>query len=138
MSSEQYLILLSILGWGIGSIFYKIANDNIHPLMVSTIITIMYIILTPIPFIFMKFDHSINSVGFIFSILGGLCMCVGSLGYFYALRTSNVGVVTTMTSLYPALTLLLSFLFLKETIHWKQGFGIMLALISFALLSSKK
>jgi transporter family protein len=135
--SPQYLVLLSIFGWGVGSLFYKVANDNAHPLMVSTIVTVVYIVLTPIPFMFMKFNTSVNTTGIIFSILGGLCMCVGSLGYFYSLRSGNAGNVTILTSLYPALTLLLSCIFMKETIGLKQGIGMGLALVSFILLSMK-
>jgi len=135
--SPQWLILISIVGWGIGSLFYKIANDNIHPLMVSTIVTAVYILLTPLPFIFLKFNTAINSTGVLYSVLGGLCMCAGSLGYFYALRSGSAGTVTVLTSLYPALTLLLSFAFLKEHFGIKQGIGIVLALASFALLSMK-
>jgi transporter family protein len=135
--SSTYLILFSIFGWGIGSLFYKTANDNAHPIMVSTIVTAVYIVLTPIPFFFMKFDHSVNSTGLIYSILGGLCMCVGSMGYFYALRQGSAGSITVLTSLYPAVTLLLSMIFMGETINFKQGIGCALALIAFVLLGSK-
>lgn len=58
--SLTYLIALAILGWGVGSIFYKVANDAIHPLMVSTIITIVYATITPIAFITNKFNKTIN------------------------------------------------------------------------------
>lgn len=136
--SVQLLVIISIIGWGIGSLFYKVANDNIHPLMVSTVVTLVYIVLTPLPFFFLKFNTSLNSTGVLFSIMGGLCMCIGSLGYFYALRGgSHVGLVTVLTSLYPALTLILSCLFMKETLSFKQGIGIALAVVSFALLSLK-
>jgi len=135
--SPQWLIIFSILGWGVGSLFYKVANDNVHPLMVSTIVTIVYIILTPLPFLFLKFNTTVNATGIIFSVLGGLCMCVGSLGYFYALKGGNAGAVTALTSLYPALTLLLSYFFMKETLNLKQGIGMVLALISFVLLGMK-
>lgn len=135
--SSLYLILFSIFGWGIGSLFYKVANDNMHPLMVSTIVTLVYIVMAPLPYFFVKFDHTINSTGIIFSVLGSICMAIGSIGYFYALKAGSAGSVTTLTALYPALTLLLSFLFMKEVIGLKQIIGIGFALISFTLLSQK-
>lgn len=134
---SQYLIILSIVGWGIGSLFYKVANTNIHPLMVSAIVTAIYIILTPIPFLIFKFDTHVNSTGLLFSILGGLCMCAGSIGYFYALRQGDAGVVTALTSLYPALTMMLSVFFMKEVIGTKQIIGMSLAIASFICLSLK-
>jgi transporter family protein len=133
----QYLVLLAILGWGIGSLFYKVANDNIHPIMVSTIVTFVYIVLTPFTFLLMKFDRAVNPIGLWFSILGGICMAVGSMGYFFALKRGGAGEITTVTALYPALTLVLSMLFLSEELTWKKGIGIGLALISVIVLGWK-
>jgi transporter family protein len=134
---SQYLILISILGWGVGSIFYKIANNNMHPLMVSSTATVVFLILLSVAFLFLKFNHEVNATGLAAAIVGGLCMCAASLGYFFALRQGNAGITTALTSLYPALTLVLSMIFLKETINFKQGIGMVLAAASFLLLSMK-
>lgn len=131
------LIALAILGWGIGSLFYKVANDNMHPVMVSTVVTMVYVILTPLTFLVVKFDKAINNTGVLFSILGGTCMAIGSMGYFFALKKGGAGEITAVTSLYPGLTLLLSILFLHEEMTWRKGIGIMLALISFVVLGWK-
>lgn len=64
-------------------------------------------------------------------------MCAGSMGYFYALRGGNAGTTTVLTSLYPAVTLILASIFLKESISFKHGIGIALALIAFILLGTK-
>lgn len=132
-----YLIIITILGWGIGSIFYKLANDSMHPIMVSTIITVVYIIITPIPFIFLNFDKSINQNGIIYSVIGGLLMCAGSMGYFFALKTGGAGEISTITALYPALTLVLSYCFMGESMSLRKGIGVALALLSFYILSKK-
>ena len=135
--STPYLIVITILGWGIGSLFYKVANDNIHPIMVSTVVTAVYLIITPMTYIFFKFPKDLNTPGISASVLAGLCMAGGSLAYFFALRRGSAGEVTTITALYPGLTLLLSMYFLKETINLKQGIGMAFALISFVLLGMK-
>jgi transporter family protein len=131
------LVLVAILGWGIGSLFYKIANDNMHPIMVSSIVTLLFVVLTPLAFTFLKFDHKVTTTGIITALLGGVCMCAGSMGYFFALRGGHAGVITALTSLYPALTLTFSMVFLVEHLSFKQGFGILFALSSFILLGSK-
>ena len=136
--STQTLICLTILGWGIGSLFYKIANDNMHPLMISVMITCVYFVLDIILFVFVPFNKTVNSTGLLFTILGALLMCVGSLGYFYALKGGgSAGATTVLTSLYPALTVILSAIFLKETFTIKHGIGIALALASFILMGMK-
>lgn len=135
--STPILIALAILGWGIGSLFYKVANDNMHPVMVSTVVTLVYIILTPLTFLVIKFDRAVNTTGVLFSILGGTAMAIGSMGYFFALKKGGAGEITTVTALYPALTLLLSIFFLNEDMTWRKGIGVGLALVSFIVLGWK-
>ena len=133
----QYLVIISILGWGVGSLFYKMANSSIHPVMVSTIVTLVYIVITPLPFLFMSFDKTVTTTGIWTSVVGGLLMCAGSMGYFYALRNGEAGEITTITALYPALTLVLSCLFMGETMNFKKAIGVALACASFYILSRK-
>lgn len=136
--SSLYLIIFTIVGWGIGSIFYKLANNSLHPIMMSTIVTGVYVILTPLAFTFLKFNQSVNSAGVLYSVLGALCMCVGSIAYCYALAGGGAaGQITTMTALYPALTLLLSCLFLGEQLSVKKVVGILLAFVSIYFLAQK-
>jgi uncharacterized membrane protein len=73
----------------------------------------------------------------LFSILGGLMMAVGSLAYMFALKRGGAGEVTTITALYPALTLMLSIIFLQEDLTFKKGVGVILALFSFWFLTKK-
>ncbi len=135
--SVMQLVLVSIIGWGIGSLFYKGANDNLHPIMVSSLVTLLYMVLLPLSLPFIKVDFSVNTKGILYSLAGGFCMCIGSLAYFYALKRGGAGEITTLTALYPALTLLLSVLFLREEINFRKIIGVALALVSVFILSSK-
>jgi transporter family protein len=47
----------------------------------------------------------------------------------------KASVVITMTALYPLVTILLSFFFLRETITIKQGIGILFALLAMLFLA---
>lgn len=134
---SQYLIIFAVLGWGIGSLFNKVANDNMHPIMVSATATVVFIILLGLTFAFYKFDYKVNSTGIIAATVGGLCMCLASMAYFYALRGGHAGIITALTSMYPVLTLILSMIFLKETITMRQGIGVVFAIIAFILMSFK-
>jgi drug/metabolite transporter (DMT)-like permease len=134
----EFFIIASIFGWGVGSFFYKFANAAIHPVLVNSIALCLYIVLLPLMWIFIKFDHTITISGIAYTLAGALCMCIGTLGFSYALRSgAAVGQTTILCALYPALTLSLSMMFLGEVLTIKKGIGIMLALISFALLSIK-
>lgn len=106
-------------------------------MMVSATITCLFITLTPLMFIFLKFDKTINTVGVITALLGGAFMCVGTMSYFFALRGNHAGITTALTALYPGLTLILSMIFLGEQLNTKQVIGLCLALASFVLMSMK-
>jgi drug/metabolite transporter (DMT)-like permease len=64
-------------------------------------------------------------------------MAIGSMGYFFALKKGGAGEITTVTALYPAITLGLSMFFLGEELTWRKGIGIALALVSVFVLSFK-
>jgi transporter family protein len=133
----MYLIIIAILGWGVGSLFYKLAGNYMHPMMVTTTVTALYVILTPLAFLFLKFPKDINVAGVAYAAAAGLCMAIGSMGYLFALKKGDAGEITTITALYPALTLLLSVIFLSEGMTIKKGIGIALALLSCIILSLK-
>lgn len=135
--SNLQLVIISILSWGVGSLFYKVANDSIHPIMVSTIVTAMYVVLTPLSLVIFKVNYNINTTGVVYSLLGGFTMCLGSIAFFYALQKGAAGEVTVLTSLYPALTLILSIAFMKEELSFKKAVGVGLALLSVFILSKK-
>lgn len=135
--STTTLILLTIFCWGIGSLFYKMANDSLHPFMVSAIATIVYLVEVPLVFTFAKFSKAVTTNGVAFTILGSTFMAVGSIGYFFALKKGGAGEITAASAIYPAITLLLSVFFLGEEMSWRKGIGMMLALASVFILGSK-
>lgn len=135
--SALYLIIISIIGWGIGSIFYKLANNSIHPVMVSAITTATYLIITPLAFYFFNFNKTVTTGGVLYIAFGALLMGTGSLAYYFALSKGNAGEITTITALYPVLTLIISCLFLGEEMTVRKTIGIVLACASFYFLSWK-
>lgn len=135
--SNFFLIAITIIAWGIGSIFYKIANDSIHPIMVSSLVTSLYVMMIPVGILFFKIPISFNFNGIVCGLLGGLCMCIGSLCYFFALQKGGAGEVTALTSIYPALTLLLSIYFLKENISLSKIIGLIVMIIGIFIFSKR-
>lgn len=136
--SQFWLILLAIVGWGIGSYLSKISNAEMHPLVVSAVSMVVYLIVLPAAIVVVKPNLTTTPLGIWVTILGSIFMCVGSLGFAYALRNGGLaGRTTILCALYPALTLILSMAFMRETLNLKQGVGVALALVSFYLLNLK-
>lgn len=126
--SYVWLVALTILGWGSGALLCKVATNHISPMMLAVITTAIYVIMMPPLFYFVKFDKGYNGVGLTFAILGAVAMALGSVAYFYALQKGQAGITTILAGTYPALTLVLSGLFLGEgiTIRKVIGFGTVL------------
>lgn len=138
MPSYQLLILISIIGWGLGSFVSKLATNAMHPIMISCVVLLVDALLLPFAFLFLKFDKSIPLNGVLFSVGVALLMTIGTMGFSFALKAGGpTGEVTALTSVYPVLTLALSCMFLGEPLTFRKGLGVALALLGCAILGWK-
>jgi transporter family protein len=79
----------------------------------------------------LSFEGSI--AGIVFALLVGVCGTVASLIFLKAVEIGPVVSTISITSLYPLITVLLSYLFQKESITIPQIIALILALISVIL-----
>ena len=63
-----------------------------------------------------NFSFQADIRGTIFAILVGICGTIASLIFFIALEKGQVTSIVSITSMYPIITVLLSYIFLKEAI----------------------
>jgi len=96
----------------------------IGPLIVASIVLLS-----------LNFRVQMHGKGVVYALLAGLAGSLGGLFFVHAVNRGKASIVITLTALYPVVTILLSFIILKEEITIRQGVGIVLALISMALLS---
>ena len=71
---------------------------------------------------------------FLFSILGIVIHLFGALGYLVAFGFGPASLVSSVSSIYPALLALLAVLFLKESVTWRQAGGIGAVMAGLALV----
>jgi transporter family protein len=69
------------------------------------------------------------------ALIAGLLGSIGGLCFVHSVSRGKASVVITMTALYPLVTIILSFFFLRETITLKQGIGIVFALLAMLFLA---
>ncbi len=69
-------------------------------------------------------------------VASGICDSLGNFLFIYAATRGRLDVAAVLASLYPASTLILARIFLKERIARLQAVGIALALASVALIAS--
>jgi drug/metabolite transporter (DMT)-like permease len=71
----------------------------------------------------------------LWGLVAGLVAAVAVLAFLLATQTGLLTVAAVLTSLYPAVTILLAALVLKEHIHRAQGVGLGLCAVAVALVA---
>ena len=72
----------------------------------------------------------------LWGLVAGLLAAVAVLAFLLATQTGLLTVAAVLTSLYPAVTILLAALVLKEHIHRAQGVGLGLCAVAVALVAA--
>ncbi|MBI4148727.1 EamA family transporter [Candidatus Woesearchaeota archaeon] len=129
--------ILAFLLWGFWGFFPKLTTAYIKPPSAMVYETAGALIVAVVVLLFLiKGRPELHSKGILFAVVTGMA---GITGAFFFLSSLSVGgktsVVVTLTALYPLITILLSVLFLHETVTITQGMGILLALIAILLIS---
>ena len=75
--------------------------------------------------------------GTIAALSTGIIGYLGMLFFLNAVKLGNVSVVASLTAVYPAVTIVLAIIFLKEKVNYIQYLGILLAIIGVTLLAYK-
>ncbi len=70
------------------------------------------------------------------AVIGGLMGALGGLMLIVALRLGEASIIVPLTSLYPAVTAILSIALLGEDLTLRKIAGIALAIVAIALLST--
>jgi len=121
--------LLSALFASLTAIFAKIGVKNIDSDLATAIRTVIILILAwgivlfkgTIPTI-----QNFNKQNWIFLILSGCATGLSWLFYFKALQIGKVSQVAPVDKLSVALAIILSVIFLKETLNWQSAIGALL------------
>ena len=138
MPSWVLYSLLAVLCWGVIGLFQKIGASRISE--ASLLAWLLVGLLLLIPWLLAKTD--LQSVGFRNAVIGFLAGTTNGLGLWFLFLAFKNGakasVAVPLTALNPLLTIVFAFLFLAERLNALQWLGVVLALISGAMLSYEK
>jgi len=138
MRAEVFALAAStVAAWGLFGLFGKLSVERIDQqviiwgsLVVCPIVFLVYMVasgqLVPI---------NVHASGITFGLLAGLGGCVGTILFYQLLAREPASLVVPLTSLYPAVTVVLSAAFLHEGLAPTRIVGIIFALAAVFLLT---
>lgn len=135
MQTWFILAVVALLLWGVWGLFPKLATNYLSPASVMVFEGLGHLLVIVVVLASLSFRPELHSRGVAFAILAGLIGTLGTIPFLYAISRGKAAVVVPMTSLYPLVTIILSLLILKEPMTWKQGLGIVFALMALLLFA---
>lgn len=127
--------LLCILSWGLWGFLSKVGSAAASPLQMQILFTLGMLPVAAGMLFGMRGKVDCDRIGVSYGLLCGIVTGLGTLGYFAALRVQDASVVTPITGVFPALTVVLAFIVLRERLNRVQIGGMLLALASIVILS---
>lgn len=116
----------------------KLALKSIRPVqcyLLETIGVLTIALITGLVIMF-RSPEIISGLHFnLWAWLMGICWGIATLAFIVALSFGKLSILAPLTALYPAITVILALLILKESISLVQGIGIIFALIAGVLLA---
>ena len=125
--------LLSIFWWGVFGFLSKIGSAKASPPQMQILFTLGMLPLLAAALL--RGNINRDRLGIAYGILIGVLAGLGGIAYFAAMQAGEASLVGPVTSLFPLLTVLLALWILKERINKVQFAGVLLGLISIAVLS---
>lgn len=122
----KYYALLSALFAALTAVFAKIGVRGINSDLATAIRTVIILLITWGIVLCKRQVGEIKNISgytWLFLILSGVATGLSWLFYFKALQTGDVSRVAPIDKLSVVITILLSFVFLKEPVSWRVVVG---------------
>jgi uncharacterized membrane protein len=132
------LALVGLVLYGVAGVTQKLATNNISTELSTVCFALAFIPVALVAMLFQPVNWHLTRVGWGLSVLTGALISTGTLTLFAAYRTGKASVVTALTALYPALTVLLAVPLFHERVDARKLFAIAMALGAGVALTYEK
>lgn len=130
------LIFFIIISWGLWGFFSKLAIQKIgFQASLWNAIALLLIVVTFLVISNQLFPIKNDFQGIIFAICAGIFSGIASILFYVILGKKPVGALVAVTALYPLITLILSMLFLRESLTFSKAIGFVLAIGALMLIN---
>jgi drug/metabolite transporter (DMT)-like permease len=122
--------ILAAISWAVADIFIAQSTKAIRPVIAAALVNLIGAILFGLYYVlFIRQQIPANFVGVAWSSLAGLCIALASAFFFIALQKGPIGIVSALSSTYPAITLAVALSIFDATIHSAQVLGFAMVII---------
>jgi bacterial/archaeal transporter family protein len=130
------LALLSAVAWAFWGIFSKLStNHHVPPGLLAFLSACTSFTVITLYFVWRQLPMAKTSPGLLFALASGLCGAIGVLLFTEAIKLGNAAIIVTLTATYPAITVLLGFVLLQETISMVNAVGLLLVTVGVVLVA---
>ena len=128
----------AMLCWGFWGFFGKLAtNAKLNPFVLAFTGAVVTAAALAVLVGTQRLSFAAERPAYFYAVLLGLITAAGSGLSYLAFSQGPISRVAPLTSLYPAVPALLGWLVLKENLSWTNALGIVLAMFSGYLITSK-
>jgi uncharacterized membrane protein len=128
--------VLAIFSWAGWVFSAKFGSDQLPPNTEQFMAAFGFLLLGLVVFASMRFRIERSRKGLVYGVCCGVLLASGAIASFAAYRTgANTAVVTTLTAMYPMVTVVLAVLILRERLNRYQSLGILFAIAAMVIFS---
>jgi transporter family protein len=131
----QIITILSLIMWGVWGFILKLVSKNVEWYQIYAIGSLVTILAASIIALVYRTQLSINHKDISIILAANVAGALGYIFFIMALKNGEASVVVPLTALYPAITVILSYIILHENITMLRLIGIILAIAAAVLLS---
>jgi bacterial/archaeal transporter family protein len=126
----------AMLCWGVWGFLPKLTTRYLSPQSAIVFEVAGAMGFAVIALISLKFQPDTHPTGIVLAVVTGMLGFLGAFCFLNAVSTGPITLVSTLSALYPAISILLAVSFLHEPITLRQGCGIALALAAMVLVAA--
>jgi uncharacterized membrane protein len=132
------LALVGLVLYGVAGVTQKLATNNVSTELSTVCFALAFIPVAVVAMAFQRVNWHLSPRAWSLSVLTGALISTGTLTLFAAYRTGKASVVTALTALYPALTVVLAVPLFGEGMNLRKVLAIVLALAAGVALTYEK
>ena len=128
---------VALVLWGAWGFFGRLASRSVAPRSLLLLGSFGSLLVFPIFLaIFQRhFKFNWHNTDYYYGIMGGIVGALGGLFFYWAISRGEASRVVTVTAMYPVVTVMLAWLFLKEPLTIQKIMGIAFAVLGICLLA---